>query len=159
MRGITNILFLLVFILKIDTSIAQQPGPGGRGVGMFLDSLNKFIDQCIVKKNFKALDTLYAKDFALTQSNGTFVDKVTWIRTLKNNLIEYISCRHDSTSQESHPDVTIITGTMTVQLNKKNAERLYSSRYVRIFIYRTNRWELVSHKTTLEWSLQKQNSL
>jgi hypothetical protein len=156
---ITRILLLSIFILKLATSSAQHPGPGEKGSGMFVDSLNKFIDQCIVNKNFIALDTLYARDFAITQSNGAFIDKFTWMRTLKNNQIQYLSCKHDSTNQEFHPDVTIITGTLIVQLSKKNVESIYSSRYVRVFMYRKNKWELVSHKTVLEWTLPKQNSL
>ena len=159
MRIFIRILLSTSFILRLAISDAQQPGPGGRGVGIFLDSLNRFIDQCIVKKNFRALDTLYGRDFAFTQGNGVFIDKVTWMRTLKNNLIHYISCKHDSTNQESHPDVTIITGTLTVHLNKESVEKIYGSRYVRVFLYREKRWELVSHITVSEWPLQNKNSL
>jgi hypothetical protein len=50
-----------------------------------------------------------------------------------------------------HGDVAIVTGSVSIVREVGQARSSYGIRYVRVFVYRQKRWQMISHRTTREW--------
>lgn len=145
---------VLLFIFFTGFLFSQTPANKEQPLSTYLDSLNRFIDQSVVLKNKKALDTLYAEDFAFTHGTGLFDTRASWLKTVMDTATRYISRLHDSVFVEMHTDIGIINGTLRVKAGRDDKLRVYGLRYVRVFALRGNRWQLISHRTVNEWHLQ-----
>jgi ketosteroid isomerase-like protein len=141
------IIVLLAFIGNF--AFAQ---PSDSDVKKTVDDLNRKIDKAVVAKDFQTLEKHYGADFVFTHGTGLVDSKQSWIEAIKKNT-GYLSREHDSTTVELHGDVAIINGKLTVGRGEpaKDGTTRYSLWYVRVFALRTNKWEMISHRTTSEW--------
>lgn len=136
------ILFLFIATFSLAASAQDEKAK--------LDSLNRFIDASVVNKNKAALDTLYAYDFVFTHFTGLVDSKTSWLKNVMDAKTNFIARTHDSVYVELHNDAAMITGKLTVQRKDGDKITAYALRYVRIFLKRNNRWQLVSHYSTAE---------
>ena len=142
-------MILLLFIV-CKTIYAQYPVTKN-DPAKFLDSVNRFIDQSVVSKNEKALDSLFGDDFAFKHGSGNFDTKETWIKSVLRPTKKFLSRVHDSVTVEMHGDIGILFGTLIVKDGTNDKIREYGLNYVRVFRLRNNRWQLISHRTVKEW--------
>jgi ketosteroid isomerase-like protein len=127
------------------TAISQDP------LSARLDALNRFIDHAVVKKDQKALDTLYADDFYFTHGNGHIDNKASWLKGVMDPQMHYISREHDSTVVEPHSGVAMIYGKLTIIRKTDNGQTKYAIKYVRVFSKMQDRWCMISHRTVQQW--------
>jgi len=116
---------------------------------MLLVQLNQRIDDLVVSRNVTALDSLFASDFVFSHGSGRVEGKTGWFTTVAR--ANYPLRRHDSVRVEIHPSVAIVKGKMAIQKINKDKTDNYHLRYIRVFAWRTDRWQLISHNTTAEW--------
>lgn len=112
---------------------------------------NAQIDAGVVKKDMKALEKLYADDFVFTHGSGLVDSKASWLKNIQNPEILYLSRKQDSTQVEMHGDVAIIIGRLDIEREQSEQIFKYGIWYVRVFVRRDSRWQLISHRTTREW--------
>jgi hypothetical protein len=115
----------------------------------FLLKLNQQIDDYVVSRNLTALDTLYANDFVFSHGSGRVEGKSGWLTTV--GRANYPLRRHDSVKVELHLAVAVVKGKMAIQKISKDKTDKYHLRYIRVFAWRNNRWQMISHHTTHEW--------
>jgi hypothetical protein len=140
------------FLLSVSFSLQLKAQyKNDTSTSAVLDSLNRFVDYCVVKKLKAALDTLYAEDFAFTHGTGKFDTKDSWLKAVMDTGTNYLSRQHDSITVEVHEKVAIVYGSLMVKTNRTNQWKSYGVRYVRVFTLRQNRWQLISHRTVKEW--------
>ncbi len=118
-----------------------------------IDSVNRFIDRSVVQKKITLLKKYYADDFVFTHGTGLVDSKTSWIKNVSDTAVHYISREHDSTNVELHKDVAIVTGILSVRRQMPAKINAYALRYVRVFAFRQNQWQMISHRTTSEWHL------
>jgi hypothetical protein len=130
-------------------SVWLQAQPVKNSDSSFLVSLNQQIDSYVVQRNTTALDSLYANDFVFSHGSGKVEGKQSWLTTVAR--ANYPMRQHDSVKVELHAGVAIVKGKMAIQkINTDKTDR-YHLRYIRVYEWRNNRWQMISHNTTHEW--------
>lgn len=139
-------IFISIFFLTISCAeiIAQQISNDS----LNLVRLNQDIDNYVVKQNVKALDSLYANDFVFSHGSGKVEGKDGWLRSVAKNT--YPLRQHDSVKVELHPQVAIVKGKMIIHRVDKDKTAIYRLNYIRVYAWRINRWQMISHSTTKE---------
>jgi len=140
------ILALLLISISFSFVNAQN---GSVADSSLLLKLNQQIDDHVVSRNLKALDTLYANDFVFSHGSGRVEGKPGWLTTVGRS--NYPIRQHDSVKVELHPAVAVVKGKMAIQKINKDKTDKYHLRYIRVFALRNNRWQLISHNSTHEW--------
>ena len=138
--------FILVLCLPIWVI-----GQNKDSLGIELDRLNQEIDNAVIEKNIAFLQTHYADDFVFTHGTGVVDDKQQWLASVRNPASVFVSRRHDSTTVEIHNDVAIVTGKLLVIRRDSSKTVNYGLRYVRVFRKENELWQMISHRTILEW--------
>jgi hypothetical protein len=114
--------------------------------------LNQKIDDHVVNRNIASLDSIYANDFVFSHGSGRVEGKTGWMATVSRS--NYPLRKHDSVKVELHPGVAIVKGKMDIRKINKDKTDNYHLRYIRVYAWRQNRWQLISHNTTHEWHEQ-----
>ena len=135
------------------TLLVQAQVSKGSATKFFIDSINRIIDRAVVKKQMVLLQKYYAHDFVFTHGTGLVDSKESWLKNVRDTSVHYLSREHDSTVVELHKEVAIISGTLTVKRQRPEGSATYALRYVRVFALRQKQWQMISHRTTLEWHL------
>jgi hypothetical protein len=138
---------LVLLSLVLTTSIVTAQNNAAPD-SMYFISLNEQIDTYVVRRNLRALDTLYASDFVFSHGTGFIEGKLEWLSAVEKN--SYLSRRHDSVTVESHPGLAILRGKLSIQRKDNDQLTRYNLKYVRVYAVRNKRWQMVSHITTHE---------
>lgn len=137
-------LAVILFLLAHDMAFATPVSDSSE-----LVLLNQRIDDWVVQKNLQALDDAYASDFVFSHGSGRVEGKSGWLRTV--GRANYPLRKHDSVSVELHPELAVVKGKMSIEkINKDKTDR-YHLRYIRVYVLRNKKWQMVSHITTQEW--------
>lgn len=149
-----NVLFLL--LLGIAQPLFSQRLSNEKDFARHraeVDSINRLLDNAVVNKQAPVLQKHYAEDFIFTHSTGQVDTKQSWVKFVLGQGAHYLSRRHDSVFVELHKEVALAKGRLTVHRKEKEKTSAYALRYIRVYIYRANRWQLLSHHSTHEWPL------
>lgn len=138
-----KILFLSACLI-CQISLAQKPDAD-------ILAANAQIDASVVRKNIKALEKLYADDFVFTHGTGHVDTKTSWLKSVQNPEILFLSRKQDSTQVEMHGHVAIVTGRLDIEREQNEKVSSYGIWYVRVFVQKDNQWQLISHRTTKQW--------
>ena len=111
--------------------------------------LNQRIDDYVVARNLTGLDSMFADDFVFSHGSGRVEGKSGWMGTVSR--ANYPLRQHDSVKVELHPGVALVKGKMDIQKVNKDKTDNYHLRYIRVYAWRSNRWQMISHNTTQEW--------
>jgi ketosteroid isomerase-like protein len=112
---------------------------------------NAQIDAGVVRKDIKKLELLYADDFVFTHGTGLVDSKASWLKNIQNPDMLFLSRKQDSTKVEMHDDVALTIGRLDIEREQSDKVSKYGIWYIRVFVWRGNRWQCISHRTTKEW--------
>ena len=143
---------LALIVCFISVLSFAQPGKDSI-IKREVDSVNRMIDRAVVIKNMLFLEQHYAPDFVFTHGTGLIDSKKSWLKNVADTSVDYLSREHDSTLVELHGDVAILTGTLTIKRQMPAKINTYAVRYVRVFVNRNKLWQMISHRTVLQWNL------
>lgn len=132
-------------------SLSAQSNYNSPALKNELDTLNRQIDHWVVQKNIGQLEKHYADDFVFTHGTGQVDSKDSWLEAVAKPGTQYISRLHDSTAVELHPNLAILTGTLSVYRKATAPNSNYAVRYVRVYSKHKKVWQMVSHRTVLQW--------
>ncbi|MEP6676823.1 MAG: nuclear transport factor 2 family protein [Ferruginibacter sp.] len=138
-----SFIYLVLFLFPLFIA-AQQTGADSNAIV----ALNQQIDDYVVSKNTKALENLYSNDFVFSHGSGKVQDKAAWLRSVVN--ANYALRQHDSVTTELHGDIAIVKGKMTITRIDKDKTDRYWLKYVRVFVWKKERWQMISHSTIQE---------
>jgi hypothetical protein len=135
----------LFLFLSSLTAIALQ---GQESSGDIIIRLNQRIDDYVVQQKVEALDTLYGADFVFSHGSGKVEGKESWLKTVAK--AKYLLRQHDSVKVEYHPGLAIVRGKLAVHRVDPTRTERYHLQYIRIYAWRKEKWEMISHMTTEE---------
>jgi Domain of unknown function (DUF4440) len=115
----------------------------------FLIVLNQQIDDYVVSKDTASLNKLYANDFVFSHGSGKIEGKESWFKSVAKG--NFVSRQHDSVKVELHPNLAILRGKLSVQKKGKDKTDRYHLQYIRVYAYRNEKWQMISHITTAEY--------
>ena len=117
-----------------------------------LDSINRGLDRSVVNKDVAFMQKHYADDFFFYHATGMIDSKKSWIGKAESTRNMYQSREHDSVIVELHDDIAIVKGILSVA-SKPEAKRAdFNIRYIRVYAFRKNNWQLISHHSTAQWN-------
>ena len=137
-----QVCFLFLLVLCVSVSYAQTEDSS------YLVTLNQQIDTYVVQKDTNTLLSLYADDFVFSHGSGKIEGRKSWLGTVARS--NYPLRQHDSVTVELHPGLGIVKGKMVIQKINKDKTDSYQLKYIRVFAWRKNRWQLISHSTVYE---------
>lgn len=145
-------LFLFFIIITGNAAILAQPGDSLKNE--IVSVLNQKIDNLVVEKNTGELSELYANDFVFSHGSGRVDNKTSWLQSVARG--NFISRQHDSVTVEMHYNLAIVRGILTVE--KKNGELIdrYYLKYVRVYLSKAARYQMISHFTYWEYHEPKE---
>lgn len=143
MKKVIVLFFVSFFLLH---EVKARPVNTGDSSQLIL--LNQAIDNYVVARNTVALDTLYSPDFVFSHGSGRVEGKAGWLATVTR--ANYPLRQHDSVRVELHPGLGIVKGRMSIQKVNKDKTDRYQLKYIRIYAWRNERWQLISHNTIFE---------
>jgi hypothetical protein len=114
---------------------------------------NQSLDDAAVHKDVAYMQTHYAPDFYFLHSTGLIDSKQSWMKGVLDTATHFLSRHHDSVQVELHNDVAVLAGMLTVKRTDGHKISGYGLRYIRVYAYRNNVWQLLSHRSTQEWKL------
>lgn len=123
-----------------DTTAAKQQ----------IVAINAGLDNAVTNKQADYLQKHFAPDFYFLHSTGQVDSKKSWMQYVLDTATRYRSRTHDSVTVELHGDVAILTGILTVTRTAQTKITGYVLRYIRLYAYRQNRWQLLSHRSLNE---------
>jgi ketosteroid isomerase-like protein len=147
-----KICILSLFTFIYGLSLFAQSKSDSLALKRELDSLNRQIDHWVVQKNIGQLQKHYADDFVFTHGTGQVDSKKSWLEAVARPGAQFDSRLHDSTAVELHPNLAIVTGTLTVVRKASAPNRNYAVRYVRVYARNKKVWQMASHRTVLQWT-------
>ena len=145
-------IFFLAIFFSGWKLLAQQPGDTLITKNL-VDSINRLLDRSVVKKDSLVLKKYYSDDFFFRHATGKIDSKTSWLKSVQRN--NYGSREHDSVIVELHDQVAIVTGTLNVRFPPQT-RKAYAVRYLRVFAYKNNIWQLISHHSTGEWEIRNE---
>jgi len=147
-----NAKFILILIaLSCFSTLSAQHSESEKAIMKAVDDTNRKIDHAVVRKDIATLRQSYGDDFVFTHGSGHVDSKESWIKTIQNPDMRYVSREHDSTQVELHKDIAIIRGRLSIAREDKNGLSKYGVWYVRVYALRKKNWQLISHRSTSEW--------
>ncbi|HMK03394.1 MAG TPA: nuclear transport factor 2 family protein [Ferruginibacter sp.] len=141
-----KITLLLLAMLPVYFLTAQTPAFADSSL---IISLNQQIDNHVVQQSGTALEKLYAADFVFSHGSGRVEGKEGWLRSVAKG--GFLLRQHDSVVVELHPGLAIVKGKLSVQKKNRDKTDRYYLKYIRVYAYRNNAWQMISHITTSEY--------
>lgn len=124
-----------------------------------LMTLNARVEQAVVRGDVAFLEEVLAEDFRFPHGDewtsggeASLVDsKGSWIAAVKNRRTPYIARDVDAQQVELHGDVALLTGKIHVRSASDSPKwRDYTIWFLRTYVRRRDRWQLISHRTVHE---------
>jgi hypothetical protein len=145
--GIAVLMLSLCSAVAASRCCAQQLSP------LYFEALNSRIEQAVVIRDTTFLDSVYADDFVFSHGSGRVDSKASWLRNVARTT--YPTRVADSTTVEMHRDCVVLTGRTIIHRTTQSGDVGYGIQYVRVFVLRGGRWQLVSHRTIRQWNLDE----
>lgn len=139
-----KLLFVFALLFTIELNAQLPPSPDSNA----LLALNQRIDNFVIQQMVSPLDSLYATDFVFSHGSGRIEGKSNWLTTVGRT--KYAMRSHDSVRVQQHDNIAVLKGTMYIERLNKEKTVKYRLRYIRVYAYRSGRWQLISHNTTDE---------
>jgi hypothetical protein len=133
-------------------SCAARPSSGGEGRGsaeQILAALEHRVEDATRRGDVVFLDSIYAPSFRFTHSTGELEERAQRLDGLRRGTARVFARDLDSLDVEVHDDVALTTGRIHVRQESESPEwREYTVRYARVYVRRSGRWLLLTHRTT-----------
>ena len=108
----------------------------------------------VVARDFETLERTYAEDFRFVHGTGEVQNKAEWLERLRTGEARYRSREHEQLEVEIHGDVAVTYGELLIDRFMRGIDSQFRARYVRVYVQRTGRWQLISHRTVEQTDVQ-----
>jgi len=121
------------------------------GDSAVVSALERSIEQATMRGDVAYLDSVYAPSFRFKHSTGTLEERGQRLAALRARRDTVFARDVDSLDVEVHGDIALSTGRIHVRQQSSDPRwREYTIRYVRVYVRRAGRWQLLTHHSTGE---------
>ena len=132
---------LLLLTLSVLSLSAQQD----------LAKLNDEWAKATLAGDVKTLERLAADDLVYTHTNGKVDNKATLLASLREGSLKYLQFDTGETKVQQYGDVALLFSRPTLKLTGGGqGERTLTPRFLRVWVKRGGRWQMVAHQSTAE---------
>lgn len=137
----SRFLLCLACLLSFTAASAQTPAE------QELITTQQKIDDAIVAGDTGWLQDAYTGDFYFLHGTGSVDNKESWLKAVAKNKGNFLARQHSDVKVDLHGDIGITHGKLRVTRQDQNG---YVLDYVRVYVRKDGRWQLLSHRTTHE---------
>ena len=130
--------WLLLFLFVSSNSFSQEAE---------LVNFEKSIEKAVVAVDIPFLKKVYAEDFRFKHGSGLVDSKSSWLNGVEKGKGKVLSRETDSVEVEIHGPIGITNGRLTVRLAGEKLGQGYVLKYVRVYVKKEDRWEMIMHRT------------
>ena len=129
-----------------------KPSPESPEVNEVLKT-EQALDEALLRADMAALDTLLAPEATRTAPSGTMTMRAQWLEEL-NSAIRTTGSGYSSIARESqqvrlYGETAVVTGLVHIQGYRTGPTGQPNfNRYLRVYVQRKGRWQLVAHQAT-----------
>ncbi|MBL9218911.1 MAG: nuclear transport factor 2 family protein [Opitutaceae bacterium] len=132
-------LLLAVASLCLASAMGRDVSPAEQELVVFQQK----IDDAVVSADVVWLQGAYTDDFYFKHGTGHVDSKASWLANVKKSQGGFLSRTHLDVEVDLHGDIGITRGKLRVM----RKEQSYLIDYVRVYVRRDGRWQLLSHRT------------
>lgn len=137
----------LLVLLMVGTTTTEAADPAEAA----LTRIEQAVAQAVVELDFETMENIYANDFIFSHSTGAVETKSQWLEVLRTTEQPYTSRIVDDIRVELHDDIAITSGRLTIKRDTDNPRfREFRVRYIRVYVFREQRWQMLSHRSISE---------
>ena len=133
--------YLAALLVAFSTAFAQTPAE------QELIATQQQIDDAIVAADIAWLQKAYTEDFYFKHGTGSVDNKESWLKAVEKNRGNFIARQHSNVQVDLHGDIGVTHGNLRVTRKDQNG---YLLDYVRVYLRKDGRWQMLSHRTTHE---------
>lgn len=106
-------------------------------------------DEAVRRDNLAKLDQLVSDDLTRTDPSGALTDKAEWFGAIKEGRVKYFSLHRDEVTVRLYGETAVVTGIVHIRSSLVGPTgEPNTNRYLRIYVRRQGRWQLVAHQAT-----------
>ena len=141
----------LLATLVVPPAPALTQVAAASGDSAVVAALERSIEQATMRGDVAYLDSVYAPSFRFKHSTGTLEERGQRLAALRARRDTVFARDLDSLDVEVHGDIALTTGRIHVRQQSSDPRwREYTIRYVRVYVRRAGRWQLLTHHSTGE---------
>ena len=131
----------------------NEPSVDSRMVQEVL-STEHALDEALLKTDLAALDKLLAQEATRTSPTGTLTDRTEWLEQMKSAVRDtghqkYFSIERTAQRVRLYGETAVVTGIVHMRgIHVGPTGKPDTNRYLRIYVRRQGRWQLVAHQAT-----------
>lgn len=140
--------FLAAAALAFGCSPAAPPPADPAADRAWLEKQGVGWDEAIVRKDLAAISANMGEDFRQIRSNGTVVDKATFLRDITSPELTIEPYTVEDFDVRFYGDVALLSGHTRMKGSYKGSPFATHYRYVDIYARRDGKWQVVSVQIT-----------
>lgn len=105
-------------------------------------------DRALMQGDISRLEYLVYDGATRTDPSGAMIDKAQWIETVREGRVKYVSIEREDIKVRTYGGVAVITGIVDIKWQSNGREDDSRNRYLRVYVNRQGRWQLVAHQAT-----------
>ena len=131
----------------------NEPSVDSRVVQEFLVTEHAH-DEARLKTDFVALETLLAEEVTRTSPTGTLTHRTEWLEQMKSATRDtghqkYFSIERTAQQVRLYGETAVVTGIVHMRgIHIGPTAKPDTNRYLRVYVRRQGRWQLVAHQAT-----------
>ena len=111
------------------------------------------LDDALLRADMDALDTLLTPEATRTAPSGTMATRAEWLEEIKGAVRttgrRYLSIEREGQRVRLYGETAVVSGIVHIRgSGATSTGQLNTNRYLRVYVRRQGRWQLVAHQAT-----------
>ena len=143
-----TILVIFTLIFATHFAVGQTVSKTNSKVEQELKNLERQWEEALTRRDAAMLDRLMADDYVLTTVRGEVVNKARVLEEIKAANVT-AKVQNTETAVRVYGDTAVVTGLVLISGRFNNQDVSTQSRYMKIYVKRKGRWQVVAAQATL----------
>ena len=109
-----------------------------------IESLDAKRTECILKRDFAALEPLIAEDLRYVHSSAVLENKQQYLAKLASGHYTYRSMNTLQREMRVVGDVVLVNGDVRIEVDVNGTPKVVMSRYLQVWVKRSAGWQMAS---------------
>jgi len=143
------VIFVMIFVAyhiagqKMNKNVNRNSD-----VEQKLKNLERQWEEALTRRDVATLDQLMADDYVLTTVSGEVVNKAKVLEQIKSTNAT-AKVQNTNTAVRVYGDTAVVTGLVLTSGRFNNQDVNTQSRYLKVYVKRRGRWQVVAAQATL----------
>ena len=141
------VIFTLIFATQLAIGQTMSKKADSK-VEQELKNLERQWEEALTRRDVAMLDRLMAEDYVLTTVRGEVVNKAKVLEEVKSANVT-AKVQNTDTAVHVYGDTAVVTGLVLISGRFNGQDVSTQSRYIKVYVKRKGRWQVVAAQATL----------